>query len=255
MTARRGKRSVAGVLVGLLLGAAGATGVAFASPVTLARLTPDTTAQDGGSFNIGLGGIGGIGEPATEGGGTPTGGGDRPPASSATTTTTTTTTTTSSTTTTTTTTAETTSAEPSSSQAAPQAQATTTTPSRAVDASQAQWVVQLVNEAREAAGCRPLKVDDRITAAAKAHSTDMATRGYFSHTTPEGVDFATRMRAAGYSRPGGENIAKGQRNAEDVMKSWMNSDGHRRNILDCSFVAIGVGLDTRGWYWTQNFGR
>jgi uncharacterized protein YkwD len=46
----------------------------------------------------------------------------------------------------------------------------------------------------------------------------------------------------------------GQRSAEQVMKAWMNSDGHRRNILNCGFTTIGVGLDTRGWYWTQNFG-
>ena len=128
---------------------------------------------------------------------------------------------------------------------------TTTAPA---DAPQAQQVVALVNEARDLAGCQPLKVDDRVVEAAQGHSADMAQRDYFSHTTPEGVDFAQRMRTAGYPSPGGENIAMGQRSAEQVMKAWMNSDGHRRNILNCGFTTIGVGLDTRGWYWTQNFG-
>jgi len=116
-------------------------------------------------------------------------------------------------------------------------------------------VVELSNQERAAAGCnRPLVVDNRLAAAAQGHSTDMATRNYFSHTTPDGVDFAARITEAGYPRPAAENIAKGQRTAEQVMQSWMNSDGHRRNILNCEYAAIGVGLDTRGWYWTQDFG-
>ncbi|GAA2662683.1 MULTISPECIES: CAP domain-containing protein [Actinosynnema] len=125
----------------------------------------------------------------------------------------------------------------------------------ALDVVQADRVVRLVNRARGAAGCAALGVDDRVVAAAEAHSADMASREYFAHTSPEGVDFATRMREAGYPRPAGENIAMGQRSAEDVVGAWLDSEGHRRNILDCSFTTTGVGLDTRGWYWTQNFGR
>lgn len=116
-------------------------------------------------------------------------------------------------------------------------------------------VVALVNEARAAAGCKPLRVDDRLTKAAQAHSTDMVERGYFSHTTPDGVDPSARMRAAGFD--GGfaaENIAAGQSTPEAVMGSWMNSPGHRGNILDCDLSLIGVGVDKRGWRWTQNFG-
>jgi uncharacterized protein YkwD len=231
---------VIGGLVGLLLGAVGATGVAVANPDQLAPFVGESAAQRSGSDNIGAGGVGGVGEPAQ---------GREPqllptttaaPPSTGTTTATTTTTVTTTTTETTTTTTQP-SPEPT----------TTTTPA---DVPQAQQVVALVNEARDLAGCKPLTVDERVVEAAQAHSTDMAQRDYFSHTTPEGVDFAQRMRAAGYPNPGGENIAMGQRSAEQVMKAWMNSDGHRRNILNCGFTTIGVGLDTRGWYWTQNFG-
>ena len=61
----------------------------------------------------------------------------------------------------------------------------------------------------------------------------MAARNYFSHTTPEGVTFDQRIKTAGYPQPGAENIAKGQRSAQQVMNDWMGSDGHRRNIENC----------------------
>ena len=115
-------------------------------------------------------------------------------------------------------------------------------------------VVQYVNWARQERGCGPVQVDSRLTAAAQGHSADMSNRDYFSHTTPEGVTFDQRIRNAGYPSPGAENIARGARSAEDVMAMWMESDGHRANILNCDLNAIGVGLDTDGWYWTQNFG-
>jgi uncharacterized protein YkwD len=116
-------------------------------------------------------------------------------------------------------------------------------------------VVTLVNQYRDQfAGCDPLSVDNRLTTAAQGHSTDMANRNYFSHNTPEGVTFDQRIRTAGYSRPGAENIAKGQTSAEKVMQSWMTSQGHRDNILNCRYKTIGVAVDTNGWYWTQDFG-
>ncbi|WP_143342727.1 CAP domain-containing protein, partial [Crossiella equi] len=105
------------------------------------------------------------------------------------------------------------------------------------------------------AGCRSLRVDERLVAAAQRHAADMASRGYFSHTAPDGTSFVDRARSAGYPAPGGENIARGQRTAEKVMESWMGSSGHRANILNCSFVAIGVGHDARGPHWVQVFGR
>lgn len=119
---------------------------------------------------------------------------------------------------------------------------------------QEEQVVALVNAARERSGCAPVRMVPELVAAAQAHSDDMADRDYFDHTTPEGIGFADRIVAAGYPNPGAENIARGQRSATQVMNSWMESDGHRANILNCQLTTIGVGLDKDGWYWTQNFG-
>jgi len=118
-------------------------------------------------------------------------------------------------------------------------------------------VVTIVNTERAKAGCPAVTADDRLTTAARGHSTDMAARGYFSHTTPEGVEFSTRITNAGYrwSRAG-ENIAKGQPTPAEVMTAWMNSAGHKANILTCAFKNIGVGVaaDAQGTLvWTQDF--
>ncbi|MEU4803503.1 CAP domain-containing protein [Actinosynnema sp. NPDC023587] len=228
-----------GVLVGLLLGAAGATGVAFAGPEQLAPFGAPTTAQDDQGDNTGVGGVGGVGLPART---------TEPDAPAPTTTGT-------STTTTAPTTETTTTAPPTTTTTGTTTVPPTTTTAAPPPATGTRRVVDLVNEARSAAGCGPVKVDERAVTSAQGHSDDMSARDYFSHDTPEGVDFAQRMRAAGHPSPGGENIAKGQRSPEAVMKAWMNSDGHRRNILNCGFTTIGVGLATDGWYWTQNFGR
>ena len=118
-------------------------------------------------------------------------------------------------------------------------------------------VVAIVNTERAEAGCAAVTSDDRLTAAARGHSADMAARGYFSHTTPEGVQFSTRITNAGYRWSGaGENIAKGQRTPAEVMTGWMNSPGHKANILNCGFKNIGVGVaaDAQGsLVWTQEF--
>lgn len=118
-----------------------------------------------------------------------------------------------------------------------------------------QQVFALVNQARAHAGCPALADNPHLDTAARQHSDDMANRHYFSHTTPEGVTFDKREIAAGYANPGGENIAQGQTSAQQVMTAWLNSPGHRANILNCGFVAIGIGVNPRGWYWTQDFGR
>lgn len=115
-------------------------------------------------------------------------------------------------------------------------------------------MLALVNDERAVKGCKALVIDDRITTAAQGHSTDMATQNYFSHKSKDGRDFVQRMKEAGYPKPGGENIAMGYSTPEAVMEGWMKSQGHRENILNCSFTTMGVGLDTRGNYWTQNFG-
>lgn len=96
-----------------------------------------------------------------------------------------------------------------------------------------------------------------LTTAASRHSADMVARDYFSHTSPDGTDPGARITAAGYRwSTYGENIAKGQQTAAAVMDSWMNSSGHRANILNCAFKEIGVGKEdsSGGPVWTQVFG-
>jgi uncharacterized protein YkwD len=135
----------------------------------------------------------------------------------------------------------------------------TTTPAPPVtpaspDLSAQDQVVGLTNAAREDAGCAPLKIVASLTTAAQKHASDMAGRDYFEHTTPEGVTFDQRIRSAGYAKPGAENIAKGAATADEVVDLWMNSPGHRANILNCDLTAIGVGFDRDGSYWVQDFG-
>jgi len=121
-----------------------------------------------------------------------------------------------------------------------------------------QQVVQLVNAQRARVGCRALVTDARLARAAQAHSADMAKRRYFSHTSLDGRTFVQRIRAQGYTgRYLGENIAAGQPSAKAVMDAWMKSPGHRANILNCHYKAIGVGYAVGGpyrYYWTQDFG-
>ncbi|MFP3901037.1 MAG: CAP domain-containing protein [Acidimicrobiia bacterium] len=130
----------------------------------------------------------------------------------------------------------------------------TTTASQAAHGTETDAVVALTNDARAGAGCPALVVDGRLAAAAQDHADDMAAHDYFSHTSLDGATFADRARAAGYAQPGGENIARGQRSAEAVVSAWMDSPGHRANILNCDFRAIGVGLDEGEWVWVQVFG-
>ncbi|MEU1406698.1 sigma-70 family RNA polymerase sigma factor [Streptomyces sp. NPDC005728] len=118
-------------------------------------------------------------------------------------------------------------------------------------------VVALVNKERAAAGCGPLTENAQLERAAQGHSDDMAARNFFEHTNPDGADPGQRITAAGYRwSTYGENIAKGQQTPESVMDSWMNSPGHRANILNCSFKEIGVGVHrgSGGPWWTQDFG-
>lgn len=117
-------------------------------------------------------------------------------------------------------------------------------------------VITLTNKARAAAGCAALRPDARLRTAARAHSTDMGVHDYFSHTSPNGDTFADRIEAAGYPHPGAENIARGFQTAAAVMDGWMNSSGHRANILNCGLRAIGVGVyfGPGGPWWTQDFG-
>ncbi|MFE2050499.1 CAP domain-containing protein [Streptomyces sp. NPDC059459] len=118
-------------------------------------------------------------------------------------------------------------------------------------------VLALVNEERAAAGCSPVTANDRLTRAADDYSDVMASSGVMSHTGPDGSTMTSRVEAAGYQWSTlGENIARGQADAASVMESWMNSSGHRANILNCSFRELGVGVHfgDGGPWWTQNFG-
>ncbi|WP_217140287.1 CAP domain-containing protein [Streptomyces sp. AC627_RSS907] len=118
-------------------------------------------------------------------------------------------------------------------------------------------VLALVNEERAAAGCSPVTANDRLTRAADEYSDVMAGSGVLSHTGPDGSTMASRVEAAGYQWSAvGENIAQGQSDAASVMDSWMNSAGHRANILNCSFKELGVGVHfgDGGPWWTQDFG-
>lgn len=120
-------------------------------------------------------------------------------------------------------------------------------------------VVRLVNvERAKVAGCPALRVDARLATAARLHSEDMARQNYFSHTSLDGRSPWDRIAAQGYTGATGENIAAGYQTPASVMTGWMNSSGHRANILNCTSRAIGVGIGyggSYGIYWTQTFGR
>ncbi|MFG2617229.1 CAP domain-containing protein [Streptomyces sp. NPDC048507] len=116
-------------------------------------------------------------------------------------------------------------------------------------------VLALVNKERAAVGCPVLTVNAKLTKAAQDHSADMAAHSNMSHTGSDGSDPGARITRAGYEwRTYGENVAYGYASAAQVMEGWMNSPGHKRNILDCSYKEIGIGLAQPGQYWTQDFG-
>lgn len=139
--------------------------------------------------------------------------------------------------------------------AKPSAKPATTTPSSAASASgTAARVVQLVNSERGKVGCAPLTVNAKLTQAAQAHSEDMAAHRTMSHTGSDGSSPGERITAAGYAwQTYGENVAYGYTTPESVMTGWMNSPGHRANILNCAFKEIGVGYAQPDNYWTQDF--
>ncbi|SDG35639.1 Uncharacterized conserved protein YkwD, contains CAP (CSP/antigen 5/PR1) domain [Lentzea fradiae] len=239
--------SARSLLLGLLIGATGVGGLAFSGTAPLGIDITSTAQQENpdaaNQLGTGGGAAPGTRQPTPNGStGTPTSSSD----SSAPTTTTTTEPTSTTSETPTTTTAP---PEP------PESPENPAPPPPPAGQTPEQAVLSLVNDARAAKGCKALVIDDRITTAAQAHSTDMASKNYFSHTSQDGRTFDVRMKAAGYPRPGGENIAMGYRTAAQVVDGWMKSQGHRENIENCSFTTMGVGLDTRGFYWTQNFGR
>jgi uncharacterized protein YkwD len=119
-------------------------------------------------------------------------------------------------------------------------------------------VITLTNQQRVAGGCKALTADTTLASVALAHSQDMAAHDYFEHDSQDGRSPFDRMTAAGYRfGTAAENIAAGQRTAQEVVTAWMNSAGHRANIMNCALTEIGVGHATGGrfgTYWTQDFG-
>jgi uncharacterized protein YkwD len=118
-------------------------------------------------------------------------------------------------------------------------------------------VLAMVNAERANAGLAPVDLHDGASEVALAHCEDMDVRDFFSHVNPDGQDPGDRLAEAGIACLGwGENIAMGHQSPEEVMTAWMNSDGHRANILQPAWTHIGIGVysnDGSGPYWTQNF--
>lgn len=151
--------------------------------------------------------------------------------------------------------ASTTPAAPSAPKASPAPAAPSTPKPTTTASSVAAQVVQLVNAERSKAGCSPVKLNAALTKAAQAHSEDMASHKNMSHTGSDGSDPGARISAVGYDwSTYGENVAYGYSTPAEVMAGWMSSQGHKENILNCSFKEIGVGLAQPGGYWTQDFG-
>ncbi|MDO3682551.1 CAP domain-containing protein [Micromonospora sp. C28ISP2-4] len=118
-----------------------------------------------------------------------------------------------------------------------------------------QKVVTIVNQERAKAGCKALTVNAKLNLAAQRHSQDQADHQKMDHTGSDGSQPWDRVKAAGYSyRMVGENVAWNYQTPAAVMEGWMNSEGHRKNILNCSYTQIGVGVArSNGPYWTQVF--
>jgi uncharacterized YkwD family protein len=115
-------------------------------------------------------------------------------------------------------------------------------------------VIQLTNQEREENGLPPLQSDAALSEVAQTKSEDMSNNNYFSHTSPTHGSPFEMMRDAGIQyESAAENIAKGQQSPEQVVTGWMNSSGHRKNILNQRVTHIGVGYDSNGNYWTQMF--
>ncbi|NUT05960.1 MAG: hypothetical protein HOV76_21025, partial [Hamadaea sp.] len=118
-------------------------------------------------------------------------------------------------------------------------------------------MLALINAERAKAGCGAVVFNDKLAKAAEGHSADKAAQAYFSHTSLDGRTPRDRARAAGYQYASAENIAAGNATAKATMNQFMNSPGHKANILNCSHKAVGIGMAKGGpyrYYWTQLFG-
>ena len=134
-------------------------------------------------------------------------------------------------------------------------------------ASPAETVLSAVNAARAKAGCQPLRMNAKLTAAAKAHAKAMAEQNFFGHAGKDGSRISSRIKRQGDRyRTAAENIAAGYRSAGQVVSGWLKSAGHRRNMLDCRMRETGIAVvyqaddrPIRGnsaplrYYWVQVF--
>ncbi|MFE7272367.1 CAP domain-containing protein [Streptomyces sp. NPDC057623] len=138
----------------------------------------------------------------------------------------------------------------------PEREKTTAPVEMSARAAAAAEVLQLVNQERAQVGCSAVAANSSLTDLAQDFSEDMAARGFFDHTDPGGASPWDRAAKAGITDLGGENIARGQADAAAVMEAWMNSPGHKANILNCDFKTLGVGVHfgAGGPWWTQDFG-
>jgi uncharacterized YkwD family protein len=117
-----------------------------------------------------------------------------------------------------------------------------------------QQVIDLTNAQRSKNGLPALKADTQLNGVAQKKSLDMQQKNYFSHTSPTYGSPFDMMRDFGVTyKSAGENIAQGQRTPQEVVTAWMNSEGHRKNILSSNFTHIGVGYEGTGKHWTQMF--
>lgn len=115
-------------------------------------------------------------------------------------------------------------------------------------------VIRLVNEQRAKNGLKALAANWELSRVARYKSQDMVDNRYFSHTSPTYGTPSQMIKAFGLTyRTAGENIAYGQRTPQAVVSAWMDSSGHRANILNASYTQIGVGYVSSGHYWTQMF--
>lgn len=119
-------------------------------------------------------------------------------------------------------------------------------------------VLALTNSHRAANGRAALVANAQLSQAAQAFAELMGRENFFSHTSPDGTSAGERIAQTGYDyRTWGENIAYGQKTAAAVMNGWMNSSGHRSNILNSGFKEIGIGYyldESNTAYWVQDFG-
>ncbi|MCM3725506.1 CAP domain-containing protein [Neobacillus cucumis] len=117
-----------------------------------------------------------------------------------------------------------------------------------------QQVIDLTNQQRTKNGLPALKADTQLSGVAQKKAVDMQQNHYFSHTSPTYGSPFDMMRDFGVTyKSAGENIAQGQRTPQEVVTAWMNSEGHRKNILSANFTHIGVGFEQTGKNWSQMF--